>query len=115
MVLEEIMNWNEERGNTHYSCVREGSMLQEEVDELGTAYRDGNTVDELDAYCDIVFVAIGSMYKLLGCDKQKVVDALMVVTAANNLKGTLKDENGKVIKDEDFVGPELMLQAIIDA
>jgi len=114
MILEEIMDWNEDRGNTSYSCVREGAMLQEEVEELGDAFRNGTTVDELDAYCDIVFVAIGSMYKLLG-DKQKVLDALMIVTAANNLKGGVVDGDGKIVKEEGFAGPEGMLQELLDA
>jgi predicted HAD superfamily Cof-like phosphohydrolase len=112
-VLEEIMNWNEERGNTTYSCVREGSMIQEELEELGAAYRGGDIVDEADALGDIIFVAVGSLYKLCGGDKDKVYDILLAITAANNLKSSTKDSNGKITKPKDFVGPEEMIRKVL--
>ena len=113
-LLVEIMNWNEDRGNTEYSCVREGSMIEEELHELGDAYRNGTEVDEADALADIIFVAVGSLYKLCKGDQQKVLDILMVVTAANNLKTQAKDSDGKIVKPEGFVGPEGMIEAILD-
>ncbi len=107
------MEWNEERDNLSYSCVREGAMLQEEVEELGEAYRNGTIVDEADAYADIIFVAVGSLYKLCGGDKAKVEDILMVVTAANNLKTQAKDSDGKIVKPEGFAKPEGMIAEIL--
>ena len=115
MILDEIMDWNEERGNTDYSCIREGAMIEEELHELGDAYRNGTIVDEADALADIIFVAVGSLYKLCGADKQKVNDILIAVTAANNLKTQTKDADGKIIKPSDFIGPEEMIEAILNA
>ena len=62
-------------------------------------------VNQLDALADIIFVAVGSMYKLLG-NADLTESVLDAVIAANNRKGTEKDANGKVQKPEDFVGPE---------
>jgi len=112
-ILLEIMQWNEDRENLGYSCVREGAMLQEELDELGDAYRNGTIVDEADAYADIIFVAVGSLFKLCGGDSQKVHDILMIVTAANNLKTQAKDVDGKIIKPEGFARPEGMIAEIL--
>lgn len=113
-ILNEIMDWNEDRNNLVYSCVREGVMIQEEVDELGDAYRNGTIVDEADALADIIFVAVGSLFKLCEGDRQKVQDILMVVTAANNLKTQAKDVDGKIVKPEGFSGPEGMIKEILD-
>ena len=113
-ILTEIMDWNIDRDNLSYSCVREGSMIQEEVEELGLAFREGTEVDEADAYADIIFVAVGSLLKLCKGDKQKVLDILMVVTAANNLKTKDVDGNGKIVKPDGFASPEGMIEAILD-
>ena len=112
-ILTEIMDWNEDRGNTAYSCIREGAMIEEELHELGDAYRNGTIVDEADAIADIIFVAVGSLYKLTG-SKRKTKDILMVVTAANNLKTQAKDKDGKIVKPEGFVGPEGMIEEILN-
>ena len=107
------MDWNEERDNLGYSCIREGSMIQEEVEELGDAYRNGTLVDEADALADIIFVAVGSLFKLCKGDRQKVQDIMMVVTAANNLKTQAKDSDGKIVKPEGFAKPEGMIAEIL--
>lgn len=73
-------------------------MLSEE----GTAYY---RVNQLDALADLIFVAVGSMYKILG-SADLVESVLDAVVAANNKKGTQKNLEGKVQKPADFIGPE---------
>lgn len=110
---EEIMMWNETRDNMNYSCVLEGSMLQEEVEELGTAYRDDDAVGQADALADIIVVAVGGLYKLVGGDVDKFNDIMLAVTAANNTKSDTKNSEGKITKPDDFVGPEALIESIL--
>lgn len=58
--------------------------------------------DLVDAIGDIIFIAIGTIYKL-GYDP---VDVLTIICDHNDTKGSLKDADGKIIKDESFVEPE---------
>ena len=111
MIIEEICNWNEERGlaTDPIDVSLEYEMIKEELIELLVA---DTRVDVADAFGDIIFVAIGSLYKLTK-DVDKVKDIMLAITACNNLKG--KDTlSGKITKPEDFVGPESMIKGILD-
>ncbi len=113
-IIQEIQEWNDERGNYTYDRYLEGEMLEEELGEYALASMVPNDlVDEADALADIIFVAVGSLYKLCGNDKVKFNDIMTVVTAANNLKGKEKDSNGKVSKPKNFEGPEKMIAKIL--
>ena len=108
-LISRVCIWNYNRDNIGYDEELEYDMLYEELEEYGVARDD---VDQLDALCDIVFVAIGSMYKLLGTPA-KVREALDIVCNANDAKGTRKDDNGKIIKPKDFINPELALEKLL--
>ncbi len=108
-VISNVCEWNLSRDNTYFNQVNEYMMLLEELDEFATAKTD---VDRADALADVIFVAIGSLYKLVGSE-QKVHDIMLAVCAANDMKGMLKDENGKIMKPGDFEGPEVMIEKII--
>ena len=145
MIINDICDWNAERGNIQYNVSLEFSMLTEEVEELilakqknMLAYADVKgldpyaeetftnmpdedredlildiRVDEADALADIVFVAIGGLYKLTGCREDKVEDILKAVIEANNNKG--KDtKDGKIVKPKGFVGPEEKIRDLIE-
>lgn len=71
-------------------------------------------VDRLDKACDAVIFAIGSMAKL-GLDHQGITKALNIVNRANQAKlGMERDAAGKLLKPENFSGPEPELQALLD-
>lgn len=70
-------------------------------------------VNQLDALCDIIFVAVGSIGKLLKQDTSSVEQALWEVIEANEKKSKDKNEKGKITKPEGFVGPEERLRSII--
>lgn len=72
-------------------------------------------VDRLDKACDAVVFAIGSMAKL-GLTPAQIIEAMHIVTEANLQKLSMpKDEHGKLMKPEGFVGPETKLQALLDS
>lgn len=71
-------------------------------------------VDRLDKACDAIVYAIGSMTKL-GLDHHAITKALNIVNNANKAKlGAPRDEAGKLLKADDFVGPEVELQLLLD-
>jgi hypothetical protein len=72
-------------------------------------------VDRLDKACDAVVYAIGSMAKL-GLSAQDITQALNIVMDKNleKLKNKKYDAEGKLLKNESFVGPEAQLQLILD-
>lgn len=71
-------------------------------------------VERLDKACDAVVFAVGSMAKL-GLTPDLIKEALGVVMTANMQKLTMpKDEHGKLCKPDNFEGPEVKLQKILD-
>ena len=72
-------------------------------------------VDRLDKACDAVVFAIGSMAKL-GLGPQEMTKALLAVNKANVQKlGMERDEHGKLLKPDSFIGPEHELQKILNS
>ena len=72
-------------------------------------------VERLDKACDSVVYAVGSMAKL-GLSAQDITQALNIVMDKNleKLKNKSYDAEGKLLKDESFVGPEAQLQLLLD-
>ena len=72
-------------------------------------------VDRLDKACDSIVYAIGSMAKL-GLSAQEITQALNIVMDKNleKLKNKSYDDEGKLLKDPSFVGPEAQLQLLLD-
>lgn len=82
----------------------------------GTDYGENiPDVDRLDKACDAIVFAIGSMTKL-GLDHHAITKALNIVNDANKAKlGMSRDAEGKLLKPEGFVGPEVKLQELLDS
>ena len=79
-----------------------------------SGYEDITDVDRLDKACDAIVYAIGSMTKL-GLDHHAITKALNIVNDANKAKlGMSRDAEGKLLKPEGFVGPEVKLQELLD-
>lgn len=71
-------------------------------------------VERLDKACDAIVFAVGSIAKLKLTPAQ-LNEAMSIVMNANLAKlGMPKDEHGKLMKPEGFVGPEVQLQALLD-
>ena len=76
---------------------------------------DVSNVERLDKACDAIIYAIGSMTKL-GLDHHAITKALNIVNDANKQKLNCKrDAEGKLLKPEGFVGPEVKLQELLDS
>ncbi len=73
-----------------------------------------NDVDRFDKAIDAIVFAIGSLGKL-GLNPQQIQQGILAVNHANTQKlGMPRDEHGKLIKPPEFVGPEVVLQKILD-
>ena len=73
-----------------------------------------SAVERLDKACDSVVFAVGSMAKL-GLSPEQITRALNTVMHANFSKLAMpKDSFGKLMKPDNFVGPEDKLQEILD-
>ena len=90
-------------------------MLQEELDELRTAVKAGDQVGIFDALLDLDFVNIGTKFKF-GLTAEQMVDGYEAVLQANEMKGTQKSPEGKIIKPHGWeqYAPEPKLQKILD-
>ena len=110
LVLD-VFEWNLKRGllSDNIDVDLEYTMLLEELEELKVA---DNKVDVADALADIIWVAVGSLSKLTK-SYNKVESIMQAVAAANWTKGTDTD-NGKITKPVNFVGPEEMIEKILE-
>jgi len=63
-IINSICKWNEARYPQEYNSQLTRALLTEEVKELRFAEMDNDLLEELDAYGDIFYVAIGGMWKL---------------------------------------------------
>ena len=71
-------------------------------------------VDRLDKHVDAIIYNIGSILKL-GLVPAEVQQAILIVASANMQKLTAgKDANGKQLKPEGFIPPEVELQKLLD-
>ena len=93
-IVERICTWNYVRDNIGYDEELEYDMLFEEIEEYGVSRDLDNQAKEL---ADIVFVAIGSLYKMTG-SPSRTKEILDIVISHNDNKGTKKDKNGKIQK-----------------
>ena len=109
-LVKDIAIWNYLRDNTEYDKELEYSMLVEELEEYGVSRNLPNAAKEL---ADIIFVAIGSLYKLTGNNIPKVEGILKIVTDANYKKGTEK-VGGKVLKGTRYTNPEAAIGVLLE-
>lgn len=88
------------------------AFMEEEIEELGQAYCDGDMVGVADALADLVYVALGTAH-MMGIPFDEV---FKVVHAANMQKMRGMTKRGMVydaVKPEGWVGPEEQIDAII--
>ena len=91
--------------------------LQEELQEFNDAVVEGNVVGAVDAIVDLMYFAVGGLWKL-GLSHEQMVHCMKAVHAANMLK-----RKGKVakrytgaadaVKPENWVAPEELIRKIL--
>ena len=91
--------------------------LQEELQEFNDAVVEGNVVGAVDAIVDLMYFAVGGLWKL-GLSHEQMVQCMKAVHAANMLKRkgkVAKRHTGAAdaVKPEDWVAPEETIRAIL--
>jgi len=91
--------------------------LHEEVEELRKAFHMNSVVDQVDAVVDLMYFAIGALYKI-GLTPEQINQCCMAVHTANMLKK--KGVNAKratgaadAVKPDDWVAPEAAIHGIL--
>lgn len=95
-------------------CIERARFLHEELDEFCTASNTGDIVGVADALADLVYVALGTAYKM-GLPFDKIWSA---VHAANMRKVAGQTKRGNKVdakKPEGWVGPEAEIARAINA
>lgn len=111
--IPRITYWNSQRYKQVFDHKLTFRLLDEEVDEL---YRASTDIDKLDALVDIVYVAIGAMWKL-GLSPEQITQAIHVVCDSNDSKEVERVEafvKANMNKGPNFVPPEPRLQEILN-
>ena len=76
-------------------------MLKEEYQE----YKDAkNIIEIIDAFGDMIYVIIGTML-VMGVDPDKVMEEIHKSNMTKKAENRASD--GKILKDEDYVAPDL--------
>ena len=109
-----ICYWNSERYEQEFDKALTTMILAEELGELASAKEE---VDQLDALIDLVYIAIGGMWKL-GLKPHQICLAIGAVCTSNESKAVERvaaNIKANINKGENYVPPEAVLQTILDA
>ena len=98
-IFERIIEWNKERNLTGFNEYTERNLLLEEYDEFEDACYNGNIDEMVDALCDIIVVATGSLFKL-GYNPDQVMNETL--KEIESRKGEINKETGKFEKFKDI-------------
>lgn len=93
-------------------CIERSRFLHEELDEFTTAAATGDIVGVADALADLIYVALGTAYKM-GLPFDQIWEA---VQAANMRKVPGQTKRGNKVdamKPEGWVGPEAAIARAI--
>jgi NTP pyrophosphatase (non-canonical NTP hydrolase) len=93
-----IVQFNLDRNLVTYDRETELSMLMEEFQELVDATSVENEYETIDALCDIIVVATGSIYKL-GYDPDEALEE--TVKEITSRQGAINPDTGKWDKDKN--------------
>lgn len=111
--IARIVNWNKARYNQEHISDLTFKLISEELDEFVNSTEE---VDELDALIDIVYIAIGAMWKM-GLSTGQIFDAIHIVCDSNDSKSVAKTSahiKANIDKGPNFVKPESRLQELLD-
>mgnify|MGYP000241536307 CR=1 FL=1 len=115
-IITRVCEWNEARYEPIENPILTLRLLTEELDEYFQAQCEANDVDKADALIDIIYVAIGAMWKM-GLTTKQIADAIHVVCDSNDSKTATKTAShikANIDKGAGFIAPEPRLQEILD-
>jgi predicted HAD superfamily Cof-like phosphohydrolase len=93
-------------------CVERSRFLHEELDEFCVASGEGNIVGVADALADIIYVALGTAYKM-GLPFEEIWRAVQDANMRKVPGQTKRGNKVDAMKPEGWVGPEAAIARAI--
>jgi hypothetical protein len=110
--IRRITAWNKARYEQKYDHDLSSELLQEELIEFFEAKND---VDKLDALVDMIYIAVGAMWKM-GLSASQIKQAIDIVCDSNDTKSATKTPphiKANIDKGPDFIRPEPRLEELL--
>jgi len=107
-----VKQWNEDRENLSYNPALEFRMLQEELKEYSDGVSLLDKTEQVDAICDLIFVAMGTLAKMANEWDFDGHLAMEYVLQSNEAKPKER-VNGKIIKGDKWQDPKAKIKAIL--
>jgi predicted HAD superfamily Cof-like phosphohydrolase len=114
-MIDRICKWNEARYSQHYNHKLTDQLLREELDELFEAYKAKDKVEMVDGLVDIIYVAVGALWKM-GLDAEAIHAAISIVCDSNDTKTVERvssDTKANLNKGNDFIPPTEALKKLL--
>ena len=111
--FQRVYEWNRDRQNLEYNAALEHRMLTEELKEYADGVSLIDRVEQVDAICDLIFVALGTLVKMeyqWGFDVTKAMEAVL---DANDDKPKER-VNGKIIKGNKWRDPKEKIAELVN-
>ena len=115
ILINKICNWNAARHKQEHDPILTTSLLIEEIEEFADASLQEDKVEQIDALVDIIYVAIGALWKL-GLQPQQIFKAIDIVCISNDTKDIDKPKLGikaNRIKGINYIPPTERLTKLV--
>lgn len=116
-ITKRVIKWNSARYEQEHSSELTTELLISELREFEVAsWVSEDKVAQVDALCDIIYVALGAMWKL-GLSAEQIDQCLNAVCNANDTKTVVKTEahiKANIVKGEGFVPPEAAIEKALN-
>jgi len=106
-LIKDICNWNKDRYEQEFDSFLTYNLLYEEVDELYNACMASDNIEQIDALVDIIYVAIGALWKM-GFSSEQIYTAIAIICKSNNTKSITKTEShikANLDKGDTYIPP----------
>lgn len=114
--IERVIQWNKARFDRKFNTDITYKLLNEEVLEFFIAAHDKDRVEMIDALGDILFVAIGALWKFGFC-ADEIDQVLLAICDSNDTKPSNKIASNKKYcadgKGKAYKSPTEVLQQLI--
>lgn len=114
-LIKDICNWNKARYEQEFNGTLTHDLLLEEVGELYNACIASDKVEIVDGLVDIIYVAIGALWKM-GFNSEQIYSAIAIVCRSNNTKSITKtksDIKANINKGNYFIPPTDAIEELL--
>ncbi len=114
-IIENICNWNAARYDQQFNHNLAFRLLDEELNEFVKASKSNNKVEQVDALVDIIYVAIGALWKM-GFYPYQIERAINIICNSNDSKAIKKTPahlKANINKGDNYIAPTEALTLLV--